>query len=64
MKIVTNGKEFALRWGIWPFYRYFDFESPNLWWDRNSKFYMCCWGSKEKAEYWYKTMNTKVYKEK
>ena len=61
MKIVTNGHDlYAIRKGIWPFYRYFDLKTPNLWWGRTSKFYMDCWTYDEhKIEAWYGILNPK-----
>lgn len=61
MKIVTNGHElYAIRKGIWPFYKYFDMETPGFWWKKNQIYYTQCWKSKEKIEYWYGILNPKV----
>lgn len=61
MKIVTNEKGlYAIRWGIWPFYLYFDLKTPNFWWSKYNRFYMDCWGEKEKVKHWFGILNPKV----
>ena len=61
MKIVTDGNDlYAIRWGIWPFYHYFDLETPGYWWTKSSRFYPCCFASKDKAEAWFGILNPKI----
>ena len=63
MKLVTDGKFlFGIRKGIWPFYKYFDFESPGFWWRRHQIFYLKCWTTEEKARAWYNLLHPKEVK--
>lgn len=65
MKLVTNGKDlYAIRWGVWPFYQYFDLVTPGLWWRQSSPYYRHCWDDKEKAELWFGTLNPTVVNRK
>jgi len=61
MKIVTDQRGlYAIRWGIWPFYQYFDLVNPGFWWSRSDRFYVDCFSQKERAEAWYAILNPKV----
>lgn len=58
MKKVTNGNGlYAIRWGIWPLYRYLDLRHREFWWSKTSMYYMDCWGSREKVDEWYGLLN-------
>lgn len=61
MKIVTNGHGlYAIRWGIWPFYSFFDLKTPGFWWSKGNTYYIHCWEKKEKVEHWFGLLNPKV----
>lgn len=61
MKIVTDKRGlYAIRWGIWPFDKYFDIQNPGYWWKKSSHFYLHCWSSKDKIEAWFAILNPKV----
>ncbi len=63
MKIVTNGSGlYAIRKGVWPFYRYFDLETPGYWWFKSSRYYIKCFSQKDKVEAWFGLLNPKVVK--
>lgn len=55
-----NGS-YAIRKGIFPFYKYFDLETPGYWWSKNSRHYTCCWTvQRRKVELWYGILNPSV----
>ena len=61
MKIVTNGFGlYAIRKGIWPFYRYLDLRNPGFWWGKNQMYYFDCWGKKDKVESYFGLFNPKI----
>jgi hypothetical protein len=49
MKIVTDGKDFAIEKG-WFFKRYVDLEDPEFDWSPNSKMCFYCWSNKERVK--------------
>lgn len=49
MKLVTNGKQFAVKRGWWRIGQYLDLKDPEFWWSRTSQYFMDCWGTEEKA---------------
>lgn len=61
MKIMTNGHGlYCIRKGIWPFYKYFDFENPGYWWKKTDPFYIDCWADRDKAQAWFGILNPKA----
>lgn len=50
MKLVSDGKSYAIKkWSIFGS-RYFDLMNPGFWWSRNSGFFSDCWAEREIAE--------------
>lgn len=63
MKIITDGKDlYAIQKGIWSFYSYFDLKAPGFWWNKNSRFFLECWGTSERVEYLYGLLKPKISK--
>ena len=61
MKIVTNNKGlYAIRKGIWPFYKFFDLKTPGFWRKRNQIYYIQCFDQKDKVEAWFGILNPKI----
>lgn len=61
MKIVTNGFGlYAIRKGIWPFYRYFDLKNPGFWWSKKQIFYLDCWSKEDKVKAYFGLLNPKI----
>lgn len=63
MRLVTDGENYSIRWGIWPFHMFFDLDTPGYWWTKWDRYYTSCW-TKDRAyaEKWMGALKPKKVK--